>query len=181
MAEARGKAQADTLRKTKTDTIAKRLLPNGRIEIVPASQAARRRRSRLRGRRHHPRRRRSDRRHRHRGRIGDHRRERARHSRVRRRPQRRHRRHQGALRSDQDQDHFESRRNVSRPHDRAGRRRRAAEDAERDRAEHPDRRPDADLPARRGHACSRSPVYASLRRQRARSQRSRCWFRCWSA
>src|SRR5579875_1163714 len=38
MAEARGKAQADTLRKTKTDTIAKKLLPNGKFEMIPASQ-----------------------------------------------------------------------------------------------------------------------------------------------
>jgi K+-transporting ATPase ATPase B chain len=37
MAEARGKAQADTLRKTKTDVVAKRLLPNGRTEQVPGS------------------------------------------------------------------------------------------------------------------------------------------------
>src|SRR3954465_7029987 len=37
MAEARGKAQADTLRKAKTDAIAKRVL-NGRIESVPASK-----------------------------------------------------------------------------------------------------------------------------------------------
>ncbi len=38
MAEARGKAQADTLRKTKTDSVAKRLLPNGKVESVPASK-----------------------------------------------------------------------------------------------------------------------------------------------
>jgi len=38
MAEARGKAQADTLRKTKTDTIARRLLANEKFEMVPASQ-----------------------------------------------------------------------------------------------------------------------------------------------
>ena len=38
MAEARGKAQADTLRKTKTDALAKRLLADGSIEQVPASQ-----------------------------------------------------------------------------------------------------------------------------------------------
>ncbi|HEX3683698.1 MAG TPA: potassium-transporting ATPase subunit KdpB [Bryobacteraceae bacterium] len=38
MAEARGKAQADTLRKTKTDSMAKRLCNNGKIEIVPASK-----------------------------------------------------------------------------------------------------------------------------------------------
>jgi K+-transporting ATPase ATPase B chain len=37
MAEARGKAQADTLRKTKTDSMANRIC-NGKIEIVPASK-----------------------------------------------------------------------------------------------------------------------------------------------
>jgi K+-transporting ATPase ATPase B chain len=37
MAEARGKAQADALRKTKTDSIAKRII-NGRTEEVPASR-----------------------------------------------------------------------------------------------------------------------------------------------
>jgi potassium-transporting ATPase ATP-binding subunit len=38
MAEARGKAQADSLRKTKTDSLAKRLLANGKTEKVAASQ-----------------------------------------------------------------------------------------------------------------------------------------------
>jgi len=38
MAEARGKAQADTLRKTKTDAIANRLLANGKTERVPSSK-----------------------------------------------------------------------------------------------------------------------------------------------
>jgi potassium-transporting ATPase ATP-binding subunit len=38
MAEARGKAQADTLRKTKTDAMAKRILTAGKIETVPASK-----------------------------------------------------------------------------------------------------------------------------------------------
>ncbi|HMD97856.1 MAG TPA: potassium-transporting ATPase subunit KdpB [Terriglobia bacterium] len=38
MAEARGKAQADTLRKTKTDAMAKRILSAGKIETVPASK-----------------------------------------------------------------------------------------------------------------------------------------------
>jgi K+-transporting ATPase ATPase B chain len=37
MAEARGKAQADTLRKTKTDSIANRM-SNGKIEVIPASK-----------------------------------------------------------------------------------------------------------------------------------------------
>jgi K+-transporting ATPase ATPase B chain len=38
MAEARGKAQADALRKTKTDTVAKRVLENNRTEEIPASR-----------------------------------------------------------------------------------------------------------------------------------------------
>src|SRR5215831_13373189 len=38
MAEARGKAQADNLRKTKTDTIAKKILSGGKFEMVAASQ-----------------------------------------------------------------------------------------------------------------------------------------------
>src|SRR5262245_879674 len=38
MAEARGKAQADALRKTKTDTVARKILPDGKIEMVPATQ-----------------------------------------------------------------------------------------------------------------------------------------------
>jgi K+-transporting ATPase ATPase B chain len=37
MAEARGKAQADSLRKTKTDVMAKKLISGGRIEMVPGS------------------------------------------------------------------------------------------------------------------------------------------------
>src|ERR1019366_2914225 len=38
MAEARGKAQADALRKTRTDSIAKRILGPANIEKVPASK-----------------------------------------------------------------------------------------------------------------------------------------------
>src|SRR5712691_8732945 len=38
MAEGRGKAQADNLRKAKTETIAHRLLPNGQAEDVAAPQ-----------------------------------------------------------------------------------------------------------------------------------------------
>src|ERR1039458_1813354 len=38
MAEARGKAKADALRKTKIDTIARKLLPSDKFEMVPASQ-----------------------------------------------------------------------------------------------------------------------------------------------
>src|SRR5712672_2712382 len=38
MAEGRGKAQADNLRKAKTETTANRLLPNGQVEVVNAQQ-----------------------------------------------------------------------------------------------------------------------------------------------
>jgi K+-transporting ATPase ATPase B chain len=38
MAEGRGKAQADTLRKAKSDTVANRLLPDGKIETVPGGK-----------------------------------------------------------------------------------------------------------------------------------------------
>src|SRR6202158_5444690 len=38
MAEARGKAQADALRKTKSDTLAHKILPNGSFEMVQASK-----------------------------------------------------------------------------------------------------------------------------------------------
>ena len=38
MAEARGKAQADALRKTKVDTVARKLLPDDKFEFVPASK-----------------------------------------------------------------------------------------------------------------------------------------------
>src|ERR1700730_4771107 len=38
MAEARGKAQADALRKTKTDTMARKVLPDGAFEMVQASK-----------------------------------------------------------------------------------------------------------------------------------------------
>ena len=38
MAEARGKAQADSLRKTRTDSMARRVLSGGRTELLPASK-----------------------------------------------------------------------------------------------------------------------------------------------
>jgi K+-transporting ATPase ATPase B chain len=38
MAEARGKAQADNLRKTKSDTLAHKILPNGNVDMVPSSR-----------------------------------------------------------------------------------------------------------------------------------------------
>ena len=41
MAEGRGKAQADALRRAKTETIGRRLLPGGRLEDVPAPRLRR--------------------------------------------------------------------------------------------------------------------------------------------
>ncbi|HEX8918185.1 MAG TPA: HAD-IC family P-type ATPase, partial [Chloroflexota bacterium] len=41
MAEGRGKAQADTLRRTRTDAKAKKLLPNGQTQIVSATELRR--------------------------------------------------------------------------------------------------------------------------------------------
>src|SRR5260370_21955925 len=38
MAEGRGKAQADALRKARSETVANRLLPSGKIEQVPSSK-----------------------------------------------------------------------------------------------------------------------------------------------
>ena len=70
------------------------------------------------------------------GRVCDYRRIRARDSRSGRRPIGRHRRDQSYVRLDQGEDHRRSRRDLSRPHDRAGRRRDAAEDAQRDRAQY---------------------------------------------
>ena len=61
MAEARGKAQADTLRKTKTDALGKRVLAGRDDRAGPGLAAARRRRRPLRAGRHHPRRRRGHR------------------------------------------------------------------------------------------------------------------------
>ena len=65
-----------------------------------------------------------------------------------------HRRHQGAVRPDRRADHPEAGGELHRPDDRPGRGRRPAEDPQRDRAEHPARRADDHLPARRGHAAA---------------------------
>ena len=76
----------------------------------------------------------------------------------------------GHLGLDQGADHRGAGRDLPRPHDRAGRGRRAAEDAERDRAQHPARRHDADLRLRRRddpELCRPMPAAASA-----------CW--CWS-
>ena len=98
-----------------------------------------------RSRRHHPVGRRGDRRRRFGQRGRYHGRKRARDPRVGRRPLRRDRRDAGVIRLDQGANHGRGRFNLHRSHDRARRRRRAAENAERDRVEHPARGADHHL------------------------------------
>ncbi len=154
MAEGRGKAQADTLRKARSETMANRLLPNGQTEQVPSSKLRADDVVLVSAGEFIP----SD------GEIiegvasvdesaitgesapvireagGDR-------SAV-----------TGGTRvlSDQIKVQITSqpRRNLPRPHDRPGGRRRAAEDAERDRAEHSARRTDDHLPAGGGHVAA---------------------------
>ena len=78
----------------------------------------------------------------------DHRRVGAGHSRGGRRSVGGDRRHARAVGLDQGARDGQPRRDVSRSHDRAGRRRGAAEDAERDRPQHPAGRPDDRVPDR---------------------------------
>ena len=129
VAEGRGKAQADTLRKTRSETLARRRRPDGTIDEVPSTTLdvgdecvvtagevipsdgeviegiAQRRR------------------------VGDHRRVGAGHPRVGRRPLGRDGRHPGAVRRDRRAHHGSCRRDVPRPDDRARRGVRAQEDA----------------------------------------------------
>ncbi len=154
MAEGRGKAQADTLRKTRTETVANRLLPDGAHRVCRGRDAAQGRRRDGQGRRVHSRRRRD-----HRGcgigrRVGHYRRVRAGHSRVRRRPIGGDRRHARAVGLDQGAHHVGSRPHVPRSDDRARRGRGPAEDAERDRAQHSAGRAHAGLSARRRDAAA---------------------------
>ena len=157
-AEGRGRAQADTLRAMRKETIA--TMQDG--TSAPGRRAPARRCRGRRRRRRDPRGRNRDRRHRDGRRVGDHRRVRARDQRVRRRSQRRHRRHARDLRPDPRRDHPGAGQVVPRPHDRARRGSRAAQDAERDRAEHPARQSHADLHDRRRDAAPLRPVRAHL-------------------
>ena len=168
IAEGRGKAQANALRATRTTTTA-RLRDGARGRRAPTCRGRRRRR---RGGRGHPRRRRDHRGRRLGRRVGDHRRVGAGDPRGRRRPLGRHRRHEAALRPARDRGHAGAGQVVPRPHDRARRGRRAAQDAERDRAQHPARRSHHHLPRRRRDA----EAVRDLRRH-ARSRR-RCSSRC---
>ena len=73
MAEGRGKAQADTLRRMRSETEARRLLPDGTEERVAAASLAKEDLCRLRGQRPDPFRRRDHRGDRLGRRIGHHR------------------------------------------------------------------------------------------------------------
>ena len=99
MAEGRGKAQADTLRRAKTETVAKRERADGTLETVAAAGAAQGRYRSRRCRRGHPGRRRHHRGRRLGGRERDYRRIGAGDSRVRRRSLRGHRAAPGCSRT----------------------------------------------------------------------------------
>ena len=169
MAEGRGKAQAEALRRTRQDVQAKRLARPERAaavsRVVGQLAPAGRRRPR-RGRRRDSRRRRGDRGRRLGGRERHHGRERPRHPRERRRPERRHRRNPRALRLADRPHQREPRRGVPRPHDRHGRGRQAPEDPERDRAQHPAGGLHDHLPPGDGHA----PSLLALQRRRRRAR-----------
>ena len=124
----------------------------GRARAGAGPRPAARRRGRRRRRRGDPRRRRRDRGRRLGGRVRDHRRVRAGDPGGRRRPLGRHRRHPAALRPAGRRGHAGAGPVVSRPHDLAGRGRRAAQDAERDRPQHPAGGADVHLPRGGGHA-----------------------------
>ena len=139
VAEGRGKAQAETLRRQRTETQAKLLTQRQRPpELSLGAQHE------SQGRRCRPRRsrrfdtfgRRSHRRHGLGQRSGDYRRIGAGDPRIRRRSLRGHRRHAGSLGLDTGAHHGGARLDLPRPDDPAGRRRGAAENAERNRAQH---------------------------------------------
>ena len=160
MAEGRGKAQAETLRKARTETVAHRLTNGGHTEDVPASKLRKGDLVMVRAGDYIP----SD------GEIvegvasvdesaitGESApviRESG------RRPLRGDGRHPRHLRLDQGAHHGRARPHLPGPHDRARGRGRAPEDAQRDRAEHPARGAHPGLPAGGGHP---APVRA-LRR-----------------
>ena len=151
MAEGRGKAQADSLRahgekcrprrycaahRAQRHDLVYRLDAGRRGNRCRSVRSAQRRFGGRRGRRLHSGRRRSRRRRGLGRRKRDHRRKRAGDSRERRRPQQRHRRHARAVRLAGRADHGQPGRDVSRSHDRDGRRGQAAENAQRNRLGH---------------------------------------------
>ena len=165
LAEGRGKAQADALRRTRTALQAKRLADPGNhldFEIDAGHRAPERPRGLRAGGRVHPGGRGNRR---GRGLGGRERRdgrERPRHPRERRRPERRDRRHPCAVRLAGRPGDGQPWRVVPRPHDRPHRGGAPKEDAQRDRAGDPAGRPHADFPPHRGHA----PAVLHLQRGR---------------
>ncbi len=110
IAEGRGKAQAETLRKTRSETLAHVRRADGTIEDAREHRARRRRRGRGRAPVSSiPERRRGHRGHRQRRRVGDHRRVGTRDPGVRWRPLRGDRRHPRALGPDRGADHRSAR------------------------------------------------------------------------
>ncbi len=154
VAEGRGKAQADYLRRTKSDTLAKKQDEHGNITEVPSTLLRKGdivqvdagdldtcRRRRHQGRRE-------------RGRIRNHGRIRTGHPRVRRRPQCGNRRNPRAFRPDHHSGDNESRREFPGSHDLTCRGCPTPKNAERNRALDPARRANHHLPHRGCDACS---------------------------
>ena len=169
VAEGRGKAQADELRKTARGDDRASAATRRHLERRAKLCASRRGRGRRLSGRGDPGRRRGDRGNRQRRRVGDHRRVGARDPRVGRRPLGSHRRHARALRPDRRPGDGRVRRELPRPDDRARRGRRAPEDPERGRAQYPARRADDRLPARGRHPAA----LRDLLRRRAGRDRAR--------
>ena len=177
VAEGRGKAQAETLRRAKTDTMARRLV-GWRPAATGARGAGRRRRSCSRATSSWSRPARSSPATATSSTASPA-------STSRRSPASRapviresggdrsvgHRRHEGAVRPDRRRDHPEAGRELHRPDDRARRGRQPAEDAERDRAEHPARVADDHLPARRRDAAAAGDLLQGATSPASRTRR----------
>ena len=138
----------------------------GRARAGAGSRPAARRRGGRRRRRVDPRRRRRDRGRGIRGRVRHHRRVRAGDPRGGRRPLGRHRRHPAALRPAGRRGHAGARPVVPRPHDLPGRGRRAAQDAERGRPQHPAGGTDVHRSSRRWSRWRPSPATPARRSRR---------------